>query len=111
MSQYESNLLSIGTLLSLNEDNPADKLLLSCFNDIQKYVYEDIHKFKFNTDFSKVPRNKMPIMKEFYFEGLKRANKQKNVTVKEALEKLCMLLKEHAIGISAPLFNSFTNID
>jgi hypothetical protein len=110
-SQYQANLLSIASLTSLDVNNPNDKLLLSLFNDVQQIVYERIHGFSSFTDFNNVPRNKMPIMREFYSVILNEAQLAKEQTIKEAFEKLGILLKEHAVGISSHLFNKYSNIN
>jgi hypothetical protein len=110
-SQYQANLLSISILLSLNTENPDDKIILSCFNDVQQHVYETIHGFNFDTDFDNISRNSMPIMKEFYDEVIARIPQQKDEIYFNAYEKLSILLKEHAVGISSSLFNRYTNIE
>jgi hypothetical protein len=110
-SQYQTNLTSISTLLSLNTETPEDKILLSCFNDVQQYVYETAHHFTDKTDFENVPKQNFPIMKEFYDEVCRRAAIEKDDTEKLAFHKLSILLKEHAIGISSKLFNRYTTID
>jgi hypothetical protein len=110
-SQYQANLSAIATLTSLNVDNPNDKLLLSLFNDVQQIVYEKIHGFTSHTNFERVPKNQMPIMREFYDVILNEAKRSYDQTRKVAFEKLSILIKEHAIGISSHLFNKYSNVD
>jgi hypothetical protein len=110
-SQYQANLISMATLLSLNPDIPNDKIILSVFNDVQQYVYEKIHNFSSATKFQTISKNNMPIMKEFYNVALQMFTKNTNETEKQALNNLCLLMKEHAVGISSHLFNLYSNID
>jgi hypothetical protein len=111
LNQYQSNLTSIATLCSLNVNDPNDKIVLSCFNDVQVTVYEKQFKLTTKTDFMKVPKNKFPLMRDFYEESIRRYKKEKTPETKAAFNKLILLMKEHAIGISAPIFNNYTNVD
>jgi hypothetical protein len=111
LSQYQANLTSMSILLSLDTENPNDKIVLSCFNDVQIYVYEKIKKISPTSDFFKFPKNKYPLMVDFYNEAIRRYNSEHNSETKTAFSKLLILMKEHAIGISAPLFNNYTNIN
>jgi len=110
-SQYQANLNSIAALTSLDVNNPNDKLLLSLFNDVQQVVYEKMHGFTSMTDFKNTPKDKFPIMKEFYQVIVEYAKQAADQTVKDGFQKLAILLKEHAVGISAHLFNKYSNID
>jgi hypothetical protein len=111
LTQYQANLSSIAVLLSLDRGNPNDKLILSVFNDVQIYVYEEIKKINIATDFTLLEKNKYPVMNDFYQVILERVQTVKDEQEKSAYQKLAILMKEHAIGISAPLFNNYTNID
>jgi hypothetical protein len=111
ISQYQANLTSMSILLSLDTNNPDDKIVLSCFNDVQIYVYEKLMKITPSSDFSKIHKNKFPLMKDFYFEAIKRYKKERVPETKTAFNKLIVLMKEHAVGISSPIFNNYTNVD
>jgi len=111
LSQYQANLTSMSILLSLDTNNPGDKMILSCFNDVQIYVYEKLKNIHPTTDFFSVPKNKFPIMVDFYNEAIRRYKLESNPQTKSAYNELIVLMKEHAIGISSPLFNNYTNID
>jgi hypothetical protein len=111
LQQYQANLTSMAILLSLNVDLPEDKIVLSCFNDVQEHIYEKVHKFTTKTDFRKVPKNKYPLMKEFYTEAIKRVKHIKDPQERAGYQKMIILMKEHAIGVSSAIFNNYTNID
>jgi len=111
LAQYQANLTSMSILLSLNTENPDDKVVLSCFNDVQVYVYEKVKKITTKSDFTKLPKKAFPLMKDFYNEAIKRFKKEKVSETKSAFNKLIVLMKEHAIGVSAPLFNNYSNVD
>jgi hypothetical protein len=111
LAQYQANLTSIAILLSLDVNKPDDKIILSCFNDVQIYVYEKIKKISIVSDFEKISKKAFPLMKDFYDEAVKRYNSETVPETKSAFNKLIVLMKEHAVGISAPLFNNYSNID
>jgi hypothetical protein len=111
LSQYQANLTSMSILLSLDINKPDDKMILSCFNDVQIYVYEQIKKITIDSDFNKLSRKSYPLMKDFYDEAKRRYEIEKVPETKSAFNKLIVLMKEHAVGISAPLFNNYSNID
>jgi hypothetical protein len=111
LSQYQANLTSMAILLSLDVNNPNDKIILSCFNDVQTHVYEKIKKIKTTTNFSKLKPHHFPLMKEFYDVALKFYKSERVPETKAAYNKLIVLMKEHAIGISAPIFNNYTNVN
>jgi hypothetical protein len=110
-SQYQANLTSISILLSLDVNNPNDKVVLSCFNDVQVHVYEKIKKITQKTNFTKLSPHHFPLMKDFYEIAQKFYRSEKNPETKSSYNKLIILMKEHAVGISAPLFNNYTNVD
>jgi hypothetical protein len=110
-AQYQANLTSMAILLSLDVNSPADKIVLSCFNDVQVYVYEKIKKITVKSDFYRLPPNSFPLMKDFYKTAMDFYKKERVPETKAAYNKLIVLMKEHAVGISAPIFNNYSNVD
>lgn len=111
LTQYQANLSNISILLALNPNLPQDKIVLSCFNDVQQYVYEQLFGITLESDFASIPRDKYPLMKDMYDEAKRRFEIETTPETKTAYNELMILLKEHAIGVSAPIFNFHTNID
>jgi hypothetical protein len=111
LTQYQANLLNIAILLSLDNGNPNDKIVLSCFNDVQQYVYEEKLHITMASDFTQIPSDGFPLMKDFYDEAIRRYEIETVPETKSAFNKLIVLLKEHAVGISSPIFGFHTNVD
>jgi hypothetical protein len=110
-AQYQANLTSMAILLSLDVNLPNDKVVLSCFNDVQVHVYEKIKKITVKSNFAKLHRTAFPLMKDFYKVAIEFYRKERVPETKAAYNKLIVLMKEHAVGISAPIFNNYSNVD
>jgi hypothetical protein len=111
LTQYQANLLNVGILLSLSVDNPNDKVVLSCFNDVQQEVYEKQYGITPESDFVNIPKDGFPLLKDFYNETIRRFEEEKTPETKSAFNKLMVLLKEHAVGVSSQIFNFHSNVD
>jgi hypothetical protein len=110
-AQYQANLTSMAILLSLDVNLPIDKIVLSCFNDVQVHVYENIKKITVKSNFYKIPPTAFPLMRDFYETAIEFYRKENVPETKAAYNKLIVLMKEHAVGISAPIFNNYSNVD
>jgi hypothetical protein len=111
LTQYQANLLNVGILLSLSVDNPDDKVVLSCFNDVQQEVYEKQYGITIDSDFAAIPKEGFPLLRDFYNATVKKFEEEKTPETKSAFNKLMVLLKEHAVGVSAQIFNFHSNVD
>jgi hypothetical protein len=101
----------IKTLLSLDESKSKDKAVLSAWGRVQKNVYEGKCKFKFDTDFSKIPKNRMPLTEDFYQEALTRSQ-DKNESNRDGFSELSITLEKYSKnGVYGYLFNNHSNVD
>lgn len=106
---YAKNDVIINTLLSLDDNTIENKLIMSAWSSVEKYVYEDVLKFHTCKDITKATKKAMPLMDDFISGISKLMNKDKD---NKALKLLyAMLYKFHSSQTYGYLFNSHSNID